>query len=54
MPGYDLGTANININSQVPMHIAGFYVFDGALSDTLSDPSFSNFVSYIDNKFGIL
>jgi hypothetical protein len=50
VPGYDLGTANININSQVPMHIAGFYVFDGALSDII----FSNFVSYIDNKFGIL
>jgi hypothetical protein len=32
------------------MNIAGFYVFDGALSDA----NFSNFISYIDNKFGVL
>jgi hypothetical protein len=50
LPAYNLGTADININSLVPMNIAGFYVFDGALSDA----NFANFISYIDNKFGVL
>jgi hypothetical protein len=50
VPDYNLGNSNILIDTQVPMHIAGFYVFDGALSNT----NFSSFISYIDNKFGIL
>jgi hypothetical protein len=50
LPAYNLGTADININSILPMNIAGFYVFDGALSDA----NFANFISYIDNKFGVL